>query len=72
MGTAWLDWVATHSNVDNALDRLDELTSGTARLEEAMVAYREALEVFTLDTVPHSQAQAGLKRVTEILESRNV
>ena len=41
-----LDWAATQNNGGLALERLDERESGTARLAEAVTAYRAALEVF--------------------------
>ena len=36
----------THNNLGNVLHSLGERESGTARLEEAVAAYRAALEVF--------------------------
>jgi tetratricopeptide (TPR) repeat protein len=39
-----LNWAITQSNLGNALRKLGERESGTARLEEAVVAYRAALE----------------------------
>ena len=39
-----LDWATTQNNLGNALATLGERESGTARLEEAVAAYREALE----------------------------
>ena len=39
-----LDWAATQNNLGIALRTLGERESGTARLEEAVAAYREALE----------------------------
>jgi hypothetical protein len=41
-----LDWAATQNNGGLALERLGERESGTARLAEAVTAYRAALEVF--------------------------
>jgi tetratricopeptide (TPR) repeat protein len=40
-----LDWAMTQHNLGAALERLGERESGTARLEEAVAAYRAALEV---------------------------
>ena len=40
-----LDWAATQMNLGNALSRLDERESGTARLEEAVVAFDACLTV---------------------------
>jgi hypothetical protein len=42
-----LDWAKTQVNVGNALVRFDEREGGTAKLEEAAVAYREALKELT-------------------------
>jgi tetratricopeptide (TPR) repeat protein len=47
-----LDWAATQNNLGNALMRLGERESGTAKLEEAVVAYREALKEWTRERVP--------------------
>ena len=55
-----LDWAATQSNLGNALYRLGERESGTARLEEAVAAYRAALEEMT--------REIGLRRLPLIVE----
>ena len=47
-----LDWAATQNNLGNALRALGERESGTARLEEAVAAYRAALEEWTRERVP--------------------
>src|SRR5262245_9806964 len=39
-----LDWATTQNNLGNALSTLGERESGTARLEEAVAVYREALK----------------------------
>src|SRR5262249_25066632 len=39
-----LDWALTQNNLGVALSSLGERESGTARLEEAVAAYREALK----------------------------
>jgi tetratricopeptide (TPR) repeat protein len=44
-----LEWGMTQSNLGLVLERLGERESGTARLEEAVVAYRAALEELTRD-----------------------
>jgi hypothetical protein len=44
-----LDWAMTQYNLDLALETLGERESGTARLEEAVAAYRAALEERTRD-----------------------
>jgi tetratricopeptide (TPR) repeat protein len=47
-----LDWAQTQSNLGLALWRLGERESGTARLEEAVAAYRDALKERTRERVP--------------------
>ena len=47
-----LDWAMTQNNLGNALATLGERESGTARLEEAVAAYRAALEERTRERVP--------------------
>ena len=47
----------TQNNLGNALVRLGERESGTARLEEAVAAYRAALEERTRERVPRYWAQ---------------
>ena len=47
-----LDWAMTQMNLGNALWTLGERESGTARLEEAVAAYRAALEERTRERVP--------------------
>jgi hypothetical protein len=42
----------TQNNLGNALQTLGERESGTARLEQAVAAYRAALEEYTRDRVP--------------------
>jgi tetratricopeptide (TPR) repeat protein len=42
-----LDWAMAQNNLGNALMRLGERESGTARLEEAVAAYRDALKEYT-------------------------
>jgi Tetratricopeptide repeat len=49
---AALDDAMTQNNLGNALKTLGERESGTARLEEAVAAYRAALEENTRDRVP--------------------
>ena len=39
-----LDWAATQNNLGNALAVLGERESGTARLEQAVTAFTEALQ----------------------------
>ena len=47
-----LDWARTQNNLGTALSTLGERESGTARLEEAVAAYRAALEERTRERVP--------------------
>jgi Tetratricopeptide repeat len=42
-----LDWAATQMNLGNALSNLGKREGGTAKLEEAVAAYRDALKEFT-------------------------
>jgi hypothetical protein len=55
----------TQNNLGTALERLGERESGTARLEEAVAAYREALQEWTRARVPLDWAmtQMGLGNV---------
>ncbi|WP_157272412.1 tetratricopeptide repeat protein, partial [Azohydromonas aeria] len=46
------DWAMTQNNLGTALTRLGERESGTARLEEAVQAYRAALQEYTQERVP--------------------
>ena len=47
-------WIGprTQNNLGNALPRLGEREAGTARLEEAVAAYRAALQEHTQERVP--------------------
>ena len=47
-----LDWATTQNNLGTALATLGERESGTARLEEAVTAYRDALQERTRERVP--------------------
>jgi tetratricopeptide (TPR) repeat protein len=47
-----LQWAMTQTNLGGALATLGERESGTARLEEAVAAYREALKELTRERVP--------------------
>ena len=47
-----LDWAVTQNNLGIALSTLGERESGTARLEEAVAAYRAALQEWTRERVP--------------------
>lgn len=47
-----LEWAATQNDLGTALQTLGERESGTARLEEAVFAYRVALQEFTRQRAP--------------------
>jgi hypothetical protein len=47
-----LDWAMAQNDLGTALQRLGEREGGTARLEEAVVAYRAALTERTRERVP--------------------
>jgi hypothetical protein len=53
-----LHWTLTQSNLGNALRQLGERESGTARLEEAVVAYGDALMERTRERVPLDWAES--------------
>ncbi len=46
------EWAMTQNNLGNALRTLGEREDGTHRLEQAVAAYRAALEVWTRERVP--------------------
>ena len=50
--SAPLEWAKTQNNLGVALWLLGKRESGTARLEEAVAAYREALQEKTRERVP--------------------
>ena len=62
----------TQNNLGVALFSLGERESGTARLEEAVAAYRAALEEWTRDasTYWHDIAQRGLDRTMALVSQR--
>ena len=53
-----LDWAMTQNNLGTALRALGERESGTAKLEEAVAAYREALKEWTRERVPLDWARS--------------
>ena len=67
-----LDWALTQMNLGNALRVLGSRESGTVRLEEAVTAYRGALEEMTRDRVPPQWAltQMNLGSALSMLGSR--
>ena len=62
----------TQNNLGNALQTLGERESGTARLEEAVAAYRAALEERTRERVPlrWAYSQQGLANALAALAKR--
>ncbi len=50
------DWAMTQNNLGAALSSLGERESGTAKLEEAVAAYREVLKECTRRRVPSQWA----------------
>ena len=64
-----LDWATTQNNLGNVLWTLGGREPGTARLEEAVVAYRAALGEQTRDRVPLDWAmtQNNLAIVLKVL-----
>jgi hypothetical protein len=67
-----LHWAETQSNLGIALRLLGEREAGTARLEEAVAAFRAALEVRTRQRMPLEWAETrkDLKAVLQILGQR--
>ena len=67
-----LDWAMTQNNLGSALQRLGGRGSGTARLAEAVAAYRSALEELTRERVPlkWEATQNNLKAALDLLEKR--
>ena len=63
---------AALNDLGAALSTLGERESGTARLEEAVKAYRAALEEYKRERVPHqwAMAQNNLDRANALLEQR--
>jgi hypothetical protein len=51
-----LDWAGTQNRLGNVLARLGAREGGTARLEEAVAAYRDALKELTRERVPRRWA----------------
>ncbi|MGA8169700.1 MAG: hypothetical protein WB816_02505, partial [Methylocystis sp.] len=67
-----LDWAMTQNNLGNALLKLGEHESGTAALEEAWVAYDEALKEYTPEADPyrHSKVKGNLTHVILLMLKR--
>ncbi len=66
------NWAMTQNNLGIALEALGERESGTARLEEAVAAYRAALEERTRERVPldWAQTQSNLGNALRTLGER--
>jgi hypothetical protein len=62
----------TQNNLGTALSTLGARESGTARLEEAVAAYREALTEYTRERVPLDWAgtRTNLERAEKLLSDR--
>jgi len=56
LGRAPRKWATTQNNLGNALRTLGERETGTARLDEAISAYRNALREYTRELVPFKWA----------------
>ena len=67
-----LQWAITQYNLGLALATLGERESGPARLEQAVSAFRDALQEFTQEQTPryHSMAQRSLEIVLEALQKK--
>jgi hypothetical protein len=68
-----LQWAATQHNLGTALTLVGGLEPGTARLKEAIVAFREALKERTREGVALDWAQTreNLDRVEKALSIKN-
>ena len=68
-----MQWAASQLNLGNALNNIGKLEAGTASLELAAAAYRDALTVFTRETAPFdwASAQNNLGSVLLTLGQRN-
>ena len=64
-----LEWAATQNNLGDSLRRLGNRQGGTAQLEEAVLAYRPALEERTRERVPLDWA-ATQNKLGQALDSR--
>ena len=68
-----MQWAASQLNLGNALNNVGKLEPGTASLELAATAYRDALTVFTRETAPFdwASAQNNLGSVLLTIGQRN-
>ncbi len=67
-----LAWATTQNNLGAALQALGERESGTAPLDEAMAAYREALKEFRNGGAHHQESvtQRNLEKVEQTRAAR--
>ena len=67
-----LDWAGTQNNLGNALSSLGKRESGRARLEEAVAAYRAALEVLEAaeNSLYVSMVRSNLERTETLITER--
>jgi tetratricopeptide (TPR) repeat protein len=67
-----LDWATTQMNLGNALFRLGERESVTARLEEAIAAYKGALEIFSISHSDYYKTicSSNRERALALIEDR--
>jgi tetratricopeptide (TPR) repeat protein len=63
-----LDWAQTQMNLGDTLSTLGEREGGTARLEEAVAAYRSALKEWTRDraSLHWAYLQQGLAKALAV------
>ena len=52
-----MDWAGTQNNLGNALADLGTRAGDSAALQDAVTAYRAALEVYTAEAAPFPHAQ---------------
>jgi tetratricopeptide (TPR) repeat protein len=66
-----LDWAMAQNNLGTALRTLGQRESGTVRLEEAVAAYNEALEIFSAsysdyyETICYSNRERALALIKD-------
>jgi hypothetical protein len=67
-----LDWAMTQNNLGTALSALGGRESGTAHLEEAVVAYEAALEIFEQAEASYyvEVTKSNLAHAQDLLEQR--
>jgi hypothetical protein len=70
-GCAPLPWAGTLNNLAGTLQLLGERESGTARLEEALAAFREAVKGYTRIRTPSATPEQLRDRVRAALLQRS-